>query len=80
MATSIDKAAIQHSESLKEGSEVKTSIDQHDTRTDPGYWTSSKFLGSICAIVLLANAAFIQYSLPVSQYDSFCFIIVDCSH
>ncbi len=30
-----------------------------------GYWTSFRFLGSVAAIVLLANNLFIGYSMPV---------------
>jgi hypothetical protein len=37
--------------------------DSHDVPT--GYWRSYRFIGSITAIILLANGLFIGYVMPV---------------
>jgi hypothetical protein len=78
MSVPSEKPGAQYSE--KHEGDVAPStptLSEHDDENDvpPGYWTSPRFIGSLIAIVLLANAAFIQYSLPVSWYNAFleCF-------
>ncbi|ERT01322.1 hypothetical protein HMPREF1624_02566 [Sporothrix schenckii ATCC 58251] len=45
--------------------ETDIDADEGDVRP-PGYWTSFRFIGSVLAIVLLANNLFIGYSMPAS--------------
>ncbi|CAK7204997.1 hypothetical protein SEUCBS139899_007760 [Sporothrix eucalyptigena] len=48
-------------------STVHTAADEDTGDATPaGYWTSFRFLGSVVAIVLLANNLFIGYSMPAS--------------
>lgn len=44
---------------------VENSADD-DQSIGPGYWRSFRFLGTLAAIVLMANTLFIGYSMPVS--------------
>jgi hypothetical protein len=52
---------IIHFESIPQPSAVHT--DTNDV--PPGYWRSYKFLGTVLAIILLANSLFIGYVMPV---------------
>lgn len=45
---------------------VENSTDEDDQNIGPGYWRSFRFLGTLAAIVLMANTLFIGYSMPVS--------------
>lgn len=47
-------------------SEDSAAVHNDDTGVPAGYWTSYRFLGSISAILLLANNTFIAYSMPVN--------------
>jgi hypothetical protein len=45
---------------------VNQSADNADSNDVPsGYWRSYRFIGSITAIILLANGLFIGYVMPV---------------
>ena len=44
-----------------------SSVADDDTGVPKGYWTSYRFLGSMVAILLLANNDFIAYAMPVSM-------------
>jgi hypothetical protein len=43
-----------------------SSVADDDFGVPKGYWTSYRFLGSMSAILLLANNDFIAYAMPVS--------------
>lgn len=62
-----DTAIEQSSEVAPEQIE---SIDPHTEdpdRVESSYWMSPPFLGSMFAVILMANCTFISYSLPVSH-------------
>ena len=50
---------------------TRTPPDQDETAVPKGYWYSYRFIGSVVAIVLLANNLFIGYSMPVSFSRAF---------
>jgi len=57
-----EKSSIHHVESTDESPDVHTDADE----VPSGYWLSFKFLGTVLAIILLANSLFIGYVMPVN--------------
>jgi hypothetical protein len=58
-----EKNSIEHVDTLDQpAAAVHTDLDEIDS----GYWRSYKFLGTVLAIILLANSLFIGYVMPVS--------------
>jgi hypothetical protein len=52
---------------LEQAETVENVANTDDSNDVPsGYWKSYRFLGSLIAIVLLANGLFIGYVMPVS--------------
>lgn len=53
--------------SLQQAETFEDSPNEDDSNDVPsGYWRSYRFIGSLLAIVLLANGLFIGYVMPVS--------------
>ena len=55
----------EHHEAVSPESSV---VAEDDSGVPPGYWKSYRFIGSMGAIILLANNTFIAYSMPVSAH------------
>ncbi|KAF9870587.1 hypothetical protein CkaCkLH20_11893 [Colletotrichum karsti] len=45
---------------------TSSSDNEHESEVPPGYWTSYRFIGTVMAIVLLANNLFIGYAMPAN--------------
>lgn len=56
------QVSVEHHEQVNGDSFL---ADQDDSGVPKGYWRSRRFLGSVAAIILLANNTFIAYSMPV---------------
>jgi hypothetical protein len=57
-----EKDSMDHIENSDQLPTVHTDTEQ----VPLGYWRSYKFIGSVVAIILLANSLFIGYVMPVS--------------
>jgi hypothetical protein len=55
-----DKLDLEHAETVN-----LPITDGNSNDVPSGYWRSYRFLGSITAIILLANGLFIGYVMPV---------------
>jgi hypothetical protein len=56
-----------HGASLQQAETFEDSPNKDNSNDVPsGYWSSYRFIGSLLAIVLLANGLFIGYVMPVS--------------
>lgn len=58
----VDKMTTAHTDPLQH----VPSYSREGEELDPGYWRSTRFLGSILAIALLANSLFVGYSMPIN--------------
>jgi hypothetical protein len=52
---------------LEQTQTVDPTANDADNDVPTGYWRSFRFLGSILAIILLANGLFIGYVMPVIE-------------
>lgn len=62
-----DKPTQEEMVEHREGASLANSVAEDESGVPPGYWYSYRFLGSLTAIILLANNLFIGYSMPVSR-------------
>lgn len=66
MDRNLDEKLSQAEIEQREDLSTTTPPEQDDFVVPKGYWYSYRFVGSMAAIVLLANNLFIGYSMPVS--------------
>jgi hypothetical protein len=56
---------LEHLEAITTNRDAFNPLEEEEDALPPGYFKSYKFIGSMIAIVLLANSLFIGYSMPV---------------
>jgi len=65
IATMVAEKDTVHMERVDSEDSIHRNVVGQDAAELHGYWKSSRLLGSLLAIVLMANSLFVGYAMPV---------------